>query len=179
MYGPEGSGKTTQGKIISRKYGLAYLSTGEMIREFSQKKEGALSRACRTILDRGIYLKDRDMYRILKVRLLFKDAGAGFILDGFPRSLKQAAYLDRWLKKQGKKIDRVIFLKIDRETAIRRILKRNRDKHDSLTKIKPRLGSYYRHEKAILAYYRRRKILTLVDGNSSISNVTDIITALA
>lgn len=171
VYGPEGSGKTTQAKRLARRYRLEHISTGDMIRHFAYREKAPFSGACRRILEQGTYLGDRQMLVIVRARLSQLDRQDGFILDGFPRNLAQARWLDRFLDSIKHPRPQVIYLKLDRETAIRRTMARGRDGHDTAAKIKTRINQYRLSEKQTVSYYRNRKRLWTIDASLSIPAV--------
>lgn len=118
LLGPPASGKGTQGRRLAESLGLAYLSTGALLREAVEEMT-PLGREAKPILDRGGYLPDSLMCPILG-EWLARQSG-GWVLDGFPRSLPQAEFLDAWLASHGQKLDRVIALEAPMEELLRRI----------------------------------------------------------
>jgi adenylate kinase len=121
LQGPPASGKGTQGRRLADFFGLAYLSTGAVLREHVEQAS-PLGKLARPILDRGEYLPDDLMFSIIG-DWLSKQSG-GWVLDGFPRSLPQASYLDRWLADQNTKLDFVIELSAPYEQLLTRIRER-------------------------------------------------------
>lgn len=123
LLGPPASGKGTQGRAIALKLGFNYLSTGALLREAIENRCD-LGLAAEPILARGGYLPDALMEPILGEWLDRHDAKYGWVLDGFPRSLGQAQYLDQWLSKRGKKLDLAIALVALYEDLVSRISSR-------------------------------------------------------
>lgn len=123
LLGPPASGKGTQGRAIALKLGFNYLSTGALLREAIENRCD-LGLAAEPILARGGYLPDALMEPILGEWLDRHDAKNGWVLDGFPRSLGQAQYLDQWLSKRGKKLDLAIALVALYEDLVSRISSR-------------------------------------------------------
>ena len=113
--GPQGSGKGTQAKKVAEKFGFCHISTGDLLRS----AEGDLKVEVHSIIDKGNMVSDELMIRILKERLKGADCEKGFILDGFPRDVKQAEKL-----KGIADIDKVVEIVVSDEEAIRRILGR-------------------------------------------------------
>ena len=114
IMGPLGSGKGTQAKKIAAKYGIAHLSTGEMMRK--AVSEGTeLGKKLKTVMESGGYVEDRLTTDILKERLE-KDGGKGFILDGYPRTLAQVEHL-----KEISPIDKVLLLDLEDEVILERL----------------------------------------------------------
>jgi adenylate kinase len=120
LLGPPGAGKGTQAEIISQKRGLARLSTGDMLRA-AVKAGTEVGRTAKAIMDRGELVPDAVVIKIIEQRIAEPDCARGFILDGFPRTLNQAAALDQLLKAHGKELDAVIEMKVDDAALIERI----------------------------------------------------------
>jgi len=121
LLGPPASGKGTQGRRIAQALGLGYLSTGALLRE-QVENHTPLGQLAKPILDRGEYLPDDLMCRILADWLNVQSAG--WVLDGFPRSLPQAEYLDVFLNGLGLSIDRAISLEVPLADLLQRIRQR-------------------------------------------------------
>ncbi len=120
LLGPPGAGKGTQAKAISDKRGLAQLSTGDMLRA-AVAAGTEVGRKAKAIMDRGELVPDQVVIEIIEQRIAEPDCKNGFILDGFPRTLAQAAALDQLLAARGKKLDAVIEMKVDDAVLIDRI----------------------------------------------------------
>jgi len=121
VLGPPASGKGTHGRLLAEALGLAYLSTGAVLRE-NVENGTELGLKAKPILDRGGYLPDELMCPILGDWLAGRNGG--WVLDGFPRSLPQALFLDEALRKKGVGIDRAISLEVPFEDLLGRILDR-------------------------------------------------------
>ena len=121
LLGPPASGKGTQGKKLAISLGLGYLSTGAVLRE-QVENQTELGKIAAPILERGEYLPDELMCRILAA-WLEKQSG-GWILDGFPRSMPQAVFLDEWLSQHGIAIDCAISLEVPIGVLLERINQR-------------------------------------------------------
>ena len=121
LLGPPASGKGTQGRRLAARLGLGYLSTGALLRE--QVEAGTeLGKQAEPILARGEYLPDALMNPILAEWLARQ--GGGWVLDGFPRSLPQAVFLDAWLEARGLQLDAAISLEVPFEDLMDRIRSR-------------------------------------------------------
>lgn len=123
MLGAPGSGKGTVAKMLAKKTNLPHISTGDMFRE-QIKKQTELGKLANSYMEKGNLVPDEVTINIVKDRLTWEDTKNGVILDGFPRTAKQAKALDEILTAQGKKIDVVPELQIPDEIIIERILNR-------------------------------------------------------
>ena len=123
LLGPPGAGKGTQAQEIAKKRGLVQLSTGEMLRSAAKAgtKDGLEAEA---LMAKGELVPDDVVVKIISERIEQPDCAGGFILDGFPRTLMQAAALDRMLAEKGNKLDAVIELKADFNRLVERIVGR-------------------------------------------------------
>jgi adenylate kinase len=120
LLGPPGAGKGTQAEGIAKKRGLVQLSTGDMLRQ-AVKAGTPIGQEASVIMEAGGLVPDAMVIKIIAERIALADCANGFILDGFPRTLKQAAALDELLRSQGKQIDAVIELKVNDTALIDRI----------------------------------------------------------
>ncbi len=123
LLGPPASGKGTQGRRLSASLGLGYLSTGALLRE-NIEENTPLGLAAAPILARGGYLPDDLMCPILGDWLEKNDSGKGWVLDGFPRSMPQAVFLDRWLSENGAVLDAAVALEAPFDELLRRTRER-------------------------------------------------------
>jgi adenylate kinase len=178
FYGPEGSGKGTQAKLLADKLGLTILVSGDLVRDMATHDKGLMGEICNEALESGKYVADSEMYVLWKRRLKMPDAQKGWIMDGFPRNIEQAKFLVDKIDKYGYKIDRVFYLKISEEESYKRLLKRGRkvhegssELHDSPERIKERLKMYKEAEPAVLNYFKELGILEEIDAQKSVEAV--------
>jgi len=171
FYGPEGSGKGTQTKLLAEKLNLPVLISGDLVREMAAKDKGLIGDICRESLTSGKYVPDSVMYILWKRRLKMPDAQKGWIMDGFPRNIEQAKFLVDKIDKYGYKINKVFYLKISPEESYRRLIKRGRkihsgnsDLHDSPERIKQRLEIYHQGEVLVLAFFKKLGVLEEING---------------
>lgn len=178
FYGPEGSGKGTQAKLLAEKLGLPILTSGDLVRDASTNDRGIIGEVCRLALTEGKYVADSEMFVLWKWRLKEDDAKDNWIMDGFPRNIEQAKFLDDKLEKYGYRVDKVFYLNLSEEESYRRLIKRGRplhdgssELHDSPERIKQRLEIYKQGEQAVLGYYRVKGVLIEINADQSIEDV--------
>ena len=180
LLGPPGAGKGTQSEILCKKLGIPQLSTGDMLRA-AVKAGTPVGLKAKEIMAAGGLVPDEVVVGIIADRIAEADCARGFILDGFPRTLPQAAALDNLLKKIGKKLDTVIELKVDDKILADRIENRARETlaaggtvraDDNAEALKTRLMAYYRETAPLTGYYFAHCLLRTVDGMAPIGDVT-------
>ena len=119
LLGPPGAGKGTQAKPLEKKHNMVQLSTGDMLRQVVATGS-ELGQEAKRVMDAGQLMPDELMIRLISDRI-DQDCSGRFILDGFPRTVRQAEGLDRMLAERGIKLDAVIEMKVDEEALIARI----------------------------------------------------------
>lgn len=117
---PPAAGKGTQSKLISEEYNIPHISTGDLLRE-EINRNTSLGIEIKQIIDQGNLVSDEVMTKLLTKRLQTSDCNNGFILDGYPRNVEQAHIYEDILTKLNKDLGIVIFLDIDKQTALNRI----------------------------------------------------------
>ncbi len=118
--GPPGAGKGTQASMLKSRYGIAHISTGDILRE-AVKKGTELGKRAKEYMDKGLLVPDEIIVGIIEERLSEPDAQKGFILDGFPRTIPQAEALDRLLEKKGITLNAVFLFNADKKTILERL----------------------------------------------------------
>lgn len=161
--GPQGSGKTTQAKILSQKYHLFYLGIGDLMRELSQEKSSR-GELVKKALEEGKLCPDEIVAEAVGEKLADPKAQKGFITDGYPRNPAQ-------LKLIKIAFDYVFYLDLPKDLAIKRLLARGRP-DDSQDQIEQRLDWYYSQTEAILDYYRQVGVLITINGDQTIEEIT-------
>jgi adenylate kinase len=183
LLGPPGAGKGTQAQRLVEKHGIVQLSTGDMLRA-AVKAGTSVGLQAKDIMDRGELVPDEVVVRIVSDRIDQADARKGFILDGFPRTVKQAMALDRMLAEKKLKLDGVIELKVDPGILQRRIENRIAEakargetlrSDDDPEKLKRRVEIYHEQTAPLVDYYRMEGALRSVDGMAAIPEVASAI----
>ena len=179
LFGPPAAGKGTQAKRLVESRNMVQLSTGDMLRA-AIASGSELGKCVSGIMERGELVSDEIVVALIEERLPQADASGGAIFDGFPRTLAQAEALDAMLAKLGKKIDRVVRLKVDDTALLERIAKRYADQgrpDDNPETFKVRLDAYNRNTAPLLPYYDDKGLLTEIDGMGDIATVATAIDA--
>ncbi|MEZ0211819.1 MAG: adenylate kinase [Xanthobacteraceae bacterium] len=178
--GPPGAGKGTQSQRLVARYGIVQLSTGDMLRAAVAART-PIGLKAKSVMDAGELVSDDIVIGIVADRIDEPDAGKGFILDGFPRTVAQAEALDRMLADKGLKLDAVIELTVDQTSLVDRILRRADEtrargepvrKDDDPEIFKTRLDAYNRDTAVVAPYYARHGLLVSIDGMRPIDDVT-------
>jgi adenylate kinase len=171
FFGPPGAGKGTQADRFAERHGIPKISTGDMLRKAIQDgtRVGTL---VRHTLERGELVSDSLMISLVAERLEQSDTAKGFVLDGFPRTIPQAAALDAMLGERGRVF--VMALVVHADEVVRRLSVRGREDDEAFV-IRERLTVYSRETEPVLEYYRRRSVVTVLDGNRPMDEVTEAI----
>lgn len=166
LIGIQGSGKSTQGNLLSRKLGVPYLSTGHIFRALAQEKS-RVGRYIKEVMTAGYLIPDRRTIKIVNDYLERDEYKRGYILDGFPRTIFQA-------KSFKENVDKVFYIKVSDEEALRRLGLRNGEEarpDDTQKAIKKRIELFYKLTKPVLDFYRAKGALVEVDGERTIQAI--------
>ena len=175
IVGPPGAGKGTQAARISESFDIPTISTGDMFRS-NIAQNTQLGQQVKAILDAGDYVPDSLTNALVADRLRAADCDGGFLLDGYPRTTDQVAFLDELLAADGNALDAVIQLVADQDEIVRRLRKRALEQgrtDDTEEAIRHRQEVYRRETEPLVAEYRNRELLVEVDGLGDIDDVTD------
>jgi len=171
--GDPGSGKGTQAKLLAQRFPVPAISTGEILR--AAVREGTpLGRGAESVMQAGDLVPDDLMVRLIRERLAEPDARRGFILDGFPRTLEQAAALDRLLDGNETALTAVVNLSVPESVLIDRLHGRSGSESradDRRETVLERLRVYREKTEPLIDLYRRRGLLADVDGVGDVSEV--------
>ena len=180
LFGPPAAGKGTQAKklVAERKY--IQLSTGDMLRA-ARTSGTELGKKVAGIMDSGALVSDEIVIALIEEQLDRNPTATGFIFDGFPRTIPQAEALDASLAKRGKKVDRVIRLKVDEEALLARVTKRFNEEgraDDNPEAFKKRLLAYNAQTAPLLPKYTKDGKLQEIDGMAAPDTVAAGISAI-
>ena len=176
LFGPPGAGKGTQAAFLINKYKIVQISTGDMLRE-EVKLGTELGKAAKSIMDKGDLVSDAIIISMIEKRIIKPDCKNGFILDGFPRTLKQAIDLNNILNKLDIHIDKVIEINVDEDILLKRITTRaleskiSRD-DDNSEILKNRIVVYKKDTLPVLEYYKNLNKLYSINGMQNVEDVS-------
>ena len=203
LLGAPGAGKGTQAQKLVAEYGLAHISTGDLLRA-AVKAQSELGVKAKEYMDAGQLVPDQLVIDLVKERLSADDAKAGFILDGFPRNTAQAVTLDSELQNMGLKLDAALLVAVEPEVIVERLSSRRTCKEcgytapagtevcpncsgemyqrddDKPETIRKRLDVYENQTSPLIEYYKGHGILKEVNGDRPVDEVfADVKTLLA
>ena len=194
LLGAPGAGKGTQAQKLVEEFGVAHISTGDLLRA-AVKAESKLGRAAKSYMDEGKLVPDKLVIDLVKDRLDSDDARRGFILDGFPRNTAQAVSLDSELSELGRSLDGALLVDVAPEVIVKRLSTRRTCRNcgytgteadvtcprcggemyqrddDKPETIQHRLDVYQSQTAPLVDYYRGHGILTSVDGDRPVDEV--------
>ena len=194
LLGAPGAGKGTQGQKLVEEFGIAHISTGDLLRA-AVKAQSELGKQAKAYMDAGQLVPDQLVIDLVKERLAQPDAQKGFMLDGFPRNIAQAETLDGELKAMGVELDAALLVDVPFDVIVERLSSRRtcrscgytapagtdtcprcggemyqRD-DDKPATIQKRLDTYQNQTQPLIDYYEGHGILKAVDGNRAVDEV--------
>lgn len=173
LFGPPGSGKGTQSIKIAEKYGFAHISTGDIFRKNIREKT-ALGVKVQSIIEKGELVPDELLIEILEDALDQYPDIAGFVFDGFPRTIQQAKDLDMMLSKRSESVSLVLALEVNDNEIIGRLLKRAEvegRKDDTKEVIANRIDIYNNQTQPLIDFYKEKGKFTSVNGIGGIDEI--------
>lgn len=166
LLGIQGAGKSTQGNILKKELDLPYLSTGHIFRELA-KEHTTLGRKIKETMNAGLLIPDNQTLDIVAEYLLRPEYAKGFILDGFPRTVKQA-------ENFKSNVDKVIYLSVSDREALWRLSFRTSDdgrEDENLAAIRKRIMLYHKHTDPVLKFYKKHHKLIEINGEKDIKHI--------
>ncbi|WP_291275509.1 adenylate kinase [Flavobacterium sp.] len=175
LFGKPGAGKGTQAEFLKEKYNLTHLSTGDIFR-YNIKNETELGQLAKTFMDKGDLVPDSVTIQMLQSEVEKNPNSAGFLFDGFPRTIAQAQALDAFLESKGQSITATVALEADDEILVQRLLERGKtsgrpDDQDE-EKIRNRYQEYNEKTAPLIAFYQAQDKYHAVDGIGAIEEIT-------
>ena len=176
LFGKPGAGKGTQADFLKHKYNLVHLSTGDIFR-FNIKNDTELGRLAKTYMDNGDLVPDEVTIQMLQSEVDKNPQAAGFLFDGFPRTIAQAEALDKFLAGKNQKITATVALEANDEILVQRLLERGKtsgrpDDQDE-EKIRNRYQEYNEKTAPLMDFYKAQHKFYAVDCIGSIEEVTE------
>lgn len=176
LFGKPGAGKGTQAEFLKEKYNLTHLSTGDIFR-FNIKNDTDLGKLAKTYMDKGDLVPDEVTILMLQSEVDKNPDSAGFLFDGFPRTITQAEALDAFLTSKNQEITATVALEADDNILVQRLLERGKtsgrpDDQDE-EKIRNRYQEYNEKTAPLMEYYKNQGKFHLVNGIGSILEVNE------
>ena len=175
FFGPPGSGKGTQAKLIAKKLNILHLSTGDILRDKLDDSD-KLSKQLKKIISSGNLVSDKIINQIISNKLISKVCSTGYILDGYPRTISQSEYLLSFMKNNNIIIDLIFDFKIDfkivKERIIHRSLKEKRS-DDNLDSIKTRIDNYSKETYPVSQFFSNNfsQNYFTIDASQEVSHI--------
>jgi adenylate kinase len=177
LMGPPGAGKGTHAELLAKSLGVPVISTGDIFRaQVAAATE--LGRTAQGYLNAGGLVPDEVTNAMVRERLAAEDCEPGFLLDGYPRTLDQAAVLDDILVSQGRSLIAVVVLRVESEQLVQRLLRRAEIEHrsdDTEDVIRRRLQVYADQTVPLISLYGGRDLVHEVDGNGAVEEVREYV----
>ena len=174
LFGPPGAGKGTQSKYLVNKLNVFQISTGDILRE-EIRKNSDIGKSISNDMKNGKFISDDIVNKLIENLISDPQKKNKLIFDGYPRSLSQAKNLEMLLKNSNQNIDLILFLKVDKETILKRLQKRkileNRSDDDTHTIVK-RYEKYMETTQPVLNFYSEKPNFKEIDGGLEIGEIT-------
>jgi adenylate kinase len=180
FFGPPGVGKGTQAKILSERFHIPHVSTGDMLR-LEIKNETPLGIKARVLMDAGNLVPDDVMIEMIRTVLTSPNCKNGIILDGFPRTVAQAEALKTIYQELALTLRRVIFIEVSEEQIMARLVRRGEVEHradDTAETVVKRIALYKLKTAPVKDYYLKQGLLSTVDGVGTVDEVSQRLLAV-
>lgn len=181
LFGPPGAGKGTQAKLLSEKYHLHHISTGDLLRQ-EIKKGTDLGNQAAVLINAGNFVPDEVVVAMIKNCIEEKTQVEGFLFDGFPRTISQAEILDIMLKERGEEVTSILSITLPDVMVFERIQHRAmiEGRMDDANKdiIQNRINTYHQKTEPLIDFYKRQGKYQEVDGTGTIEEVFENISKL-
>jgi adenylate kinase len=163
LIGAPGAGKGTQAELLAERFGLAHISSGDLLRQHV-REQTSLGQTIKSYVDKGDLVPDSVVLDMLRKPVVAAVEAGGYVLDGFPRTVEQAEAAFAVAQVLGVEVQAAIHLDVPREELVRRLLSRRRGSEDTEEVIEHRLEVYLEKTVPLLAYYAGRELMFAVDG---------------
>ena len=174
LFGPPGSGKGTQAKLLEKRFNLLQVSTGDLFR-FELSNNTPLGQEARKYMDKGQLVPDEVTIAMLKRKMDDHTDVQGYILDGFPRTIAQCEALDKFLKGRGEQVDQLISLDVEEEELVHRLLERGKtsgradDANEEV--IRNRIQVYHNETSPVFDFYDKKELSVKIPGVGEIEDI--------
>ena len=176
LFGKPGSGKGTQAEFVRKNYNLVHISTGDVFRT-NIAKNTDLGILAKSYMNNGDLVPDDVTIKMLEGEVIKNMDSNGFIFDGFPRTIKQAEILDKFLSDQNLQISMTIALDVQDEILIKRLLERGkqsgRTDDQDILKIQNRFQEYNKKTSKLIDFYKAQNKYFSIDGSGTINEITN------
>jgi len=177
FFGPPGAGKGTQASLIANNFKIPHLSTGNILRNILLQKD-ELSIRIKNVMDKGQLVSDDILNDIVINRISSKDCLNGFILDGYPRTMDQALFLNDILNSKDLKICKIIDMDVDKKIIAKRIISRSKTENrqdDREEVVETRISRYLLDTKPLSDFYKSKhpSDYVVINGNQEIEKITE------
>jgi adenylate kinase len=163
LIGAPGAGKGTQAELLARRFGIAHISSGDLLRQHV-RDQTSLGQLAKKYVDNGDLVPDGIVMDMLRKPVVAAAEAGGYVLDGFPRTVEQAKTAFAVAQSLGAEVQAAIHLDVPREELVRRLLRRRRGSDDTEAVIENRLQVYLDKTVPLLEYYAGREWMFIVDG---------------
>lgn len=175
ILGAPGSGKGTQGALLSTRLGIPKISTGDLLR--AAVKDGTrLGTEAKGYMEKGLLVPDQIILGLIEEVLRSAEAAQGVIMDGFPRTEAQAEAVDKLLAAQQRQVDKVLLIDVPEEELVQRMVRRAEIEgrsDDTPDTIRKRQGVYQQQTAPLIAFYDRRNLVARVDGKGTVEEIAE------